>query len=96
MYNRIIFLINYYFFKFAQLCVIIKEFLYHIIIVKKQMEEVQIKSRAEKSKEYRSINPPSICDRCGGKIHYSKKSAHEKSKKHLWAIENNFCFSKKE
>lgn len=78
--------------KFVNFYVILKEFLYKYIIDKKM--ENQIKTNAEKSKEYRQNNPPTICDRCGGKIHYSKKNAHEKSKKHLWAIENNFYFKK--
>lgn len=90
---QFIFLINYIYLKFVNFCVILKEFLYKYIIVKK-MENQQIKTNAEKSKEYRQNNPPTICDRCGGKIHYSKKNAHEKSKKHLWAIENNFYFKK--
>jgi hypothetical protein len=58
------------------------------------MEEIK-KSNAEKSKEYRLKNPAIVCERCGGKIHYSKKAVHERSKKHLWALENNFYFLKK-
>lgn len=51
-------------------------------------------TKAEITKKYRENNPAYICERCGGKIHYGQKNAHERSKKHLWAIENNFYLKK--
>jgi hypothetical protein len=70
----------------------IKEFLYYNILETKKMENQ--KTKAELSKEYRIKNKPIICERCGGKVHYGQKNAHERSKKHLYAIENNFYFKK--
>jgi ribosomal protein L39E len=91
----IYFLIKYY---FINIFVNIKEFLYKYIIEKKEilkMEETIIKkTKAQIAKEYRQNNPSYVCERCGGKVHYGQKSAHERSKKHLWAIENNFYFKK--